>query len=114
MLFYIRTHWNDPANQGVVQKYLGMARALERAGEKVSLVFLGDRGLLKDDQPWKKMPFSTRKGSLGHILLFYFLPTGSCCTTPFFQKMTASTSGIFPCIQGLSGFCSACGASTQD
>ena len=72
-LFYYRTHRDDIANQGVVQKCEAYTQAFRAHGIETDVVWYGDNGLVFNDVDVFKPPLGNRKKSAGHALLFYVL-----------------------------------------
>ena len=70
ILFYIRTHFDDPNNSGVVQKYLALQKAAEFHGHTAHLLTFSEKGLCLNNQTWHSFP--QRKHSWKHILFYYF------------------------------------------
>ncbi|MEI6409362.1 MAG: hypothetical protein WCR52_08270 [Bacteroidota bacterium] len=72
-LFYFRTHRNDPANQGVVQKCEAYTRAFQANQIEADVLWYSDKGLIFNDKPLGSSLFNSPKKSLGHLALFYGL-----------------------------------------
>lgn len=72
-LFYYRTHRDDIANQGVVQKCEAYTQAFRAQGHETDVVWYGDKGLIFNDITIDNTFLNTRKKSVGHVLLFYAL-----------------------------------------
>ncbi len=70
-LFYYRTHFDDPQNAGVVKKCRNIANAFQLHDYQTDRVFFSQKGLLLNERIWGLWPVSTRKGSIGHMLLFF-------------------------------------------
>jgi glycosyltransferase involved in cell wall biosynthesis len=70
-LFYFRTHRNDPANQGVVQKCEAYVRAFQANGMEADVVWYSDKGLIFKGKLLASPLFNSRKKSIGHLALFY-------------------------------------------
>lgn len=70
-LFYYRTHRDDPANQGVVQKCEAYAQAFQHSGVEADVVWYTDNGLIFNGKPLSGSFWKNRKKSVGHLLTFY-------------------------------------------
>jgi len=72
-LFYFRTHRNDPANQGVVQKCEAYTRAFQANQIEADVLWYSDKGLIFNDKPLGSYTSNSPKKSIGHLGLFYGL-----------------------------------------
>jgi len=72
-LFYYRTHRDDIANQGVVQKCEAYTQAFRAHGVETDVVWYSDKGLIFNDISIFQSLLCNRKKSAGHFLLFYAL-----------------------------------------
>jgi glycosyltransferase involved in cell wall biosynthesis len=73
ILFYFRTHFDDPANTGVIQKCRSMVAAFESCGDQCDTYFFSKNGLEKSGNATTVFPWSNTKRSAKHLALFYYL-----------------------------------------
>jgi glycosyltransferase involved in cell wall biosynthesis len=73
ILFYFRTHFDDPSNIGVINKCRAIVSGFNAAGAASDTLFFSQRGLEKSGEELPVRSWPHRKRSLSHIALYYFL-----------------------------------------
>lgn len=72
ILFWFRTHEDDPANTGVIQKCRSVVRAFAHQEFAATALFFSENGIISYPDGTPQFHFPNKKHSFRHLLLFYF------------------------------------------
>ena len=72
ILFWFRTHEDDPANTGVIEKCRSVVRAFAHQDFSTTAMFFSENGIASYPDGTPQFHFPNKKRSFRHLLLFYF------------------------------------------